>query len=83
MVKRLLERYTHQEQKEVMAFMKSNGMYRANKTIDKLGKELYILSNNARIERNREREKDRLINRYKHANQLKQAINQQCEVITC
>ncbi|WP_414052096.1 pathogenicity island protein [Macrococcus animalis] len=67
MVKRLLERYTHQEQKEVMAFMKSNGMYRANKTIDKLGKELYILSNNARIERNRERERNKLINKYKRS----------------
>lgn len=67
MVKRLLERYTHQEQKEVMAFMKSNGMYRANKTLDKLGKELYILSNNARIEHNRERERNKLINKYKHS----------------
>lgn len=47
--------------------MKSNGMYRANKTIDKLGKELYILSNKARIERNRERERNKLLNKYKRS----------------
>ncbi|UBH22343.1 hypothetical protein LAU42_11655 [Macrococcus armenti] len=67
MVKRLLEGYPLKQRQEVMGFMKSNGVYRIDETIDKISKELYILSNNARIERNRERERNKLINKYKRS----------------
>lgn len=83
LLKQVMSGYSNSQQRSIMKYFISNGSYHPYSIIYQLKKDLYDLSYKARCERNREREKDRLINRYKHTNQLKQAINQQCEVITC
>lgn len=66
-VKQVLNSYDMDNQKAVMVFMKTNGKYRIDKVIDKFSVDLYQVCHKARIERNRVREKNRLISNYKRS----------------
>lgn len=48
LLKQIVSRYTKQEQKEVMDYMRSKGRIKAYETIDKLQKDLYKFKNSNR-----------------------------------
>lgn len=82
MLKHVMSGYSPSVQKQIMKFFKSNGSYYPNNIIYQLRKDLYTHSRNARNQRNKAREDARLINIYKHTQQVKQALHMQREVLT-
>ncbi|UBH09209.1 pathogenicity island protein [Macrococcus armenti] len=82
LLKTCLYKYSKDEQREVKRYLSSNGRYGNSKVIERLKRDLYQATTNARIERNKARERERLINIYKHTQQVKQALHTQREVLS-
>ena len=81
-LKTCLYQYSKDEQREIKRYLSSNGRYGNSKVIERLKYDLYQVINNARIERNKARESEHLINIYKHTQQVKQALHTQREVLS-
>lgn len=71
-LRKCMTKYTLEEQKEIKYYLSSNGSSGDEDVIEKLRRDLYQYTNDARMERNKAREAERLINKYKQAQQLLQ-----------
>lgn len=71
-LRKCMTKYTLEEQKEIKYYLSSNGSSGDKDVIEKLRRDLYQYTNDARMERNKAREAERLINKYKQAQQLLQ-----------
>lgn len=76
-LKRVVSRYTPQEQKDIIRYMASNGRYRPIGVIERLQVDLYRTVNNARQKRNRGRREAHQRAVYKHVALIKQTINKE------
>lgn len=82
LLKKCLNTYTSDEQRAVKMYLSSNGRYCNDEVIDRLRCDLYQYTHKARMERNKAREDERLINKYKHIEQVKQTLHKKREVLT-
>ncbi|EOD4250877.1 spore coat protein [Staphylococcus pseudintermedius] len=71
-LRRCMQNYSLEEQKEIKYYLSSNGRYGNKDVIERLRCDLYQHINDERMKRNKAREDERLINRYKQARQLLQ-----------
>ncbi|KAA1039480.1 pathogenicity island protein [Macrococcus equipercicus] len=80
-LKRIVSRYTPQEQKDIIRYMASNGRYRPIGVIERLQVDLYRTVNNARQKRNRGRREAQQRAVSEHVALIKQTINKEREVL--